>query len=101
VDVLLLMAASENDIPKVEELLGAGANINITDNAGKSPLQLATKPEVIEMIEVGRCVRRRGCAQQHGVTAGARRLLLTPARARACAPAPRAPQAAAKKGVSV
>jgi ankyrin repeat protein len=52
VDVLLLMAASENDIPKVEELLGAGANVNIADNKGRSPLELATKPEVKEMIEV-------------------------------------------------
>ncbi len=52
VDVLLLMAASENDSPKVEELLAAGANINIADNNGKSPLDLATKPEVREMLEV-------------------------------------------------
>lgn len=51
-DVLLLMAASENDVPKVEELLGAGANINITDSKGKSPLELATKPEVVELLEV-------------------------------------------------
>jgi hypothetical protein len=52
VDVLLLMAASENDTPKVEELLAAGANINIADNKGKSPLDLATKQEVKDLIEV-------------------------------------------------
>lgn len=52
VDVLLLMAASENDTPKVEELLAAGANINIADNKGKSPVDLATKPEVKDMLEV-------------------------------------------------
>lgn len=52
VDVLLLMAASENDSPKVEELLAAGANLNITDNKGKSPLELASKQEVKDLIEV-------------------------------------------------
>eukprot|EP00775_Hariotina_reticulata_P013492 gene13492-13617_t len=51
VDVLLLMAASEDDTPKVEELLQAGANINIADSNGKSPLQLATKPEVKQLLE--------------------------------------------------
>jgi ankyrin repeat protein len=51
VDVLLLMAAGEDDTPKVEELLQAGANINITDSNGKSPLQLATKPEVKKLLE--------------------------------------------------
>lgn len=50
--MLLLMAASENDTPKVEELLAAGANINIADNKGKSPVDLATKPEVKDMLEV-------------------------------------------------
>lgn len=53
VDVLLLMAASENDTPKVEELLSAGANVNIADNTGKSPMDLATKPEVKTLLEVG------------------------------------------------
>jgi hypothetical protein len=52
VDVLLLMAASENDTPKVEELLAAGANINIADNKGKSPLDLASKQEVKDLLEV-------------------------------------------------
>lgn len=51
VDVLLLMACSENDLPKVEELLAAGANMNIADNTGKSPLDLASKPEVKEVLE--------------------------------------------------
>jgi hypothetical protein len=58
VDVLLLMAASENDTPKVEELLAAGANIAIADNKGKSPLELATKQEVKDLLEV-----RRGLSQ--------------------------------------
>lgn len=51
VDVLLLMASSENDAPKVEELLGAGANVNIADSNGKSPVELATKPEVVSMLQ--------------------------------------------------
>lgn len=51
VDVLLLMACAENDTPKVEELLGAGANVNIKDNNGKSPIQLATKPEILKMLQ--------------------------------------------------
>lgn len=49
--MLLLMASSENDTPKVEELLAAGANVNIADNNGKSPLQLATKPEIVSMLQ--------------------------------------------------
>jgi ankyrin repeat protein len=52
VDVLLLMAAKENDTPKVEELLAAGANINIADSKGKSPLDLASKQEVKDLLEV-------------------------------------------------
>ena len=51
VDVLLLMASSENDAPKVEELLDAGANVNITDTNGKGPTELATKPEVVQMLQ--------------------------------------------------
>lgn len=51
VDVLLLMASSENDLPKVEELLAAGANVNIKDSNGKSPAELASKPEVISAIQ--------------------------------------------------
>lgn len=50
VDVLLLMAASENDLPKVEELLKAGADVSVTDNKGKTPMDLATKPEVTAML---------------------------------------------------
>lgn len=45
------MAASENDLPKVEELLAAGAHVNIKDNNGKSPLELATKPEVLSALQ--------------------------------------------------
>lgn len=51
VDVLLLMACSENDTPKVEELLRAGANVKVTDNNGKSPLELCTKEDIKAMLQ--------------------------------------------------
>ena len=51
VDLLLLMASKEGDTPKVEELLEAGADPSIKDKDGKTPLDLAEKEEVIEMLE--------------------------------------------------
>lgn len=51
VDLLLLMSAKEGDTPKVEELLEAGADPTIKDKDGKTPLELATKDEVIELLE--------------------------------------------------
>jgi hypothetical protein len=51
VDLLLLMAASEDDTPKIEELLGAGADVNVKDLNGKTALQLATKPEILAMLQ--------------------------------------------------
>jgi len=51
VDVLLLMACSENDTPKVEELLKAGADASVKDNNGKGPLELCTKPEIKDMLQ--------------------------------------------------
>ncbi len=50
VDLLLLMACSENDDGKVEELLESGADPNIKDLDGKSPMELATKAEVKELL---------------------------------------------------
>ena len=51
VDLLLLMACSENDTPKVEELLGAGANVGVKNPAdGKTPMELCTKEEIKEML---------------------------------------------------
>lgn len=67
VDVLLLMACSENDLPKVEELLAAGASMNIADNTGKSPLELASKPEVKEVLEVRRVTLACLASQQAGL----------------------------------
>ena len=51
VDLLLLMAASEDDTPKIEELLGAGADASVKDLNGKTALQLATKPEILAMLQ--------------------------------------------------
>ena len=51
VDLLLLMACSENDTPKVEELLGAGADVSVKNPAdGKTPMELCTKDEIKEML---------------------------------------------------
>mmetsp|Transcript_34774 Transcript_34774/g.62009 ORF Transcript_34774/g.62009 Transcript_34774/m.62009 type:complete len:168 (-) Transcript_34774:110-613(-) len=50
-DVILLMAAKEGDVPKIMELLDSGADIKITDNDGKSPLELCTKPDARELLE--------------------------------------------------
>lgn len=50
-DVILLLAAAENDDPKIEELLAAGADVTVRDNLGRSPLQLATKDVVVKMLQ--------------------------------------------------
>lgn len=52
VDLLLLMACSENDTPKVEELLKAGADTSVKDLNGRTPLELCKKEEIREMLEV-------------------------------------------------
>ena len=51
VDLLLLMACAENDTPKVEELLRAGANPTVKDLNGKTPMELCTKAEIKEALE--------------------------------------------------
>ncbi len=54
VDLLLLMAASEGDTPKVEELLEAGADVNISSGkvyGGKTAIELCTKDEIKEMLQ--------------------------------------------------
>jgi hypothetical protein len=57
VDVILLMAAKENDAPKVEELLAAGADVAVKDEQGRSPRDLATKPEVVALLEGAKPVK--------------------------------------------
>ncbi|KAM0856149.1 hypothetical protein ACQ4PT_049296 [Festuca glaucescens] len=49
VDILLLLAASEGDLPKIEEVLRAGAKYDVKDADGRTALDRAN-PEVREFI---------------------------------------------------
>jgi hypothetical protein len=51
VDVILLWASEESDLPKVEEVLNAGANPTVQDLNGKTPLELATDEEVKGLLQ--------------------------------------------------
>ena len=57
IDIILLFAAAEGDVPKIEEILEAGANPKITDLDGKTPIELAginneaKKDIVVKMLE--------------------------------------------------
>jgi len=50
VDLLLLMAAGENDAPKVAEMLRAGADVGVKDIEGKTATELATNEQVLELL---------------------------------------------------
>ncbi|CAN6452241.1 unnamed protein product [Victoria cruziana] len=50
VDILLMMAATEGDKPKIEELLRAGASYTVKDSDGKTALDLAADEEIRELI---------------------------------------------------
>lgn len=50
VDILLLMAASEGDKPKIEELLRAGADYTVKDADGRSTLDRAASDEIKDFI---------------------------------------------------
>eukprot|EP00262_Sarcandra_glabra_P004748 TRINITY_DN159_c0_g1_i1.p1 TRINITY_DN159_c0_g1~~TRINITY_DN159_c0_g1_i1.p1 ORF type:complete len:198 (+),score=37.50 TRINITY_DN159_c0_g1_i1:52-594(+) len=50
VDILLMMAASEGDKPKIEELLRAGASYNVKDADGRTALDRASGDDVKEFI---------------------------------------------------
>lgn len=43
VDILLMLAATEGDKPKIEELLRAGANYNVKDVDGRTALDRASE----------------------------------------------------------
>uniref|UniRef100_A0A0V0GYY6 Protein LHCP TRANSLOCATION DEFECT n=1 Tax=Solanum chacoense TaxID=4108 RepID=A0A0V0GYY6_SOLCH len=43
VDILLLMASTEGDLPKIEELLRAGADYTVKDADGRTALDRAAK----------------------------------------------------------
>ncbi|MEW5297388.1 MAG: hypothetical protein WDW38_006220 [Sanguina aurantia] len=51
IDAILLLAARENDLPKIQEILIAGADITATDATGKTALQLATKADLLELLQ--------------------------------------------------
>lgn len=49
-DILLMMAASEGDKPKIEELLKAGAKYDVKDAGGKTALDKAVNDEIKNFI---------------------------------------------------
>lgn len=51
VDVLLLWASEEGDVPKVEEVLQAGADVTVKDLTGQTPLDLASSDEIKTLLE--------------------------------------------------
>eukprot|EP00898_Chlorokybus_atmophyticus_P002192 jgi/Chlat1/2974/Chrsp2S04702 len=50
VDLLLLMSSSEGDLPKIEELLNAGADASVKDTEGKTALDRAANDQVRELL---------------------------------------------------
>ena len=50
VDILLMMAASEGDKPKIEELLRAGASYTVKDVNGLTALDKAGSEEIKDFI---------------------------------------------------
>lgn len=50
VDILLIMAASEGDKPKIEELLKAGAKYDVKDADGRTALDRAASEEIKDFI---------------------------------------------------
>lgn len=50
VDILLLLAASEGDKPKIEELMRAGADYTVTDVEGRTALDRAADDEIRNLI---------------------------------------------------
>lgn len=53
VDILLLLAASEGDRPKIEELLRAGAQCDVEDADGRTALDRAEDDGIRELIRKG------------------------------------------------
>ena len=51
VDVILLWASEEGDAPKVEEVLAAGADVNVKDLNGKTASDLSASEEVTKLLE--------------------------------------------------
>lgn len=53
VDILLLLASSEGDKPKIEELLAAGAKIDVKDADGRTAVDRAANDEVKALLQQG------------------------------------------------
>lgn len=53
VDILLLLAASEGDRPKIQELLRAGANATVKDGEGRTAVDRAVDDEIRSLIQEG------------------------------------------------
>ncbi len=58
IDIILLLACSENDTPKVQEILGAGADPSVKGLDGKTPLELATKSELVKLLKDAAAARK-------------------------------------------
>lgn len=50
VDILLIMAASMGDKPKIEQLLRAGASYDVKDVEGRTAVDTASKDEIKDFI---------------------------------------------------
>ncbi|XP_059293290.1 protein LHCP TRANSLOCATION DEFECT [Lycium ferocissimum] len=50
VDILLLMASTEGDLPKIEELLRAGADYTVKDADGRTAVDRAASDEIKDFI---------------------------------------------------
>lgn len=50
VDILLLLAASEGDKPKIQELMKAGARFDVADVEGRTALERTQEDDVREFI---------------------------------------------------
>eukprot|EP00475_Leptophrys_vorax_P036599 TRINITY_DN6212_c0_g1_i1.p1 TRINITY_DN6212_c0_g1~~TRINITY_DN6212_c0_g1_i1.p1 ORF type:complete len:175 (+),score=18.04 TRINITY_DN6212_c0_g1_i1:138-662(+) len=53
VDLLLMMAASEGDRPKIQELLRAGARSDVKDMDGRTAIDRAADEEIKQLIQEG------------------------------------------------
>lgn len=50
VDILLILASSEGDKPKIEELLRAGASITVKDSDGRTAIDRAATDEIKDFM---------------------------------------------------
>lgn len=50
VDILLMLAATEGDRPKIEELLKAGADYSVKDADGRTAIDRANSEEIRDLI---------------------------------------------------